>query len=73
MKAVYIADDGKHFEDYQECVEYEKNIQLERHIDRVCGTVYDDDFGYSVINSITVAAYIRDNIDEILEILKGER
>ena len=73
MRAIYIADDGKHFDAYLDCVEYEKNIQLEQHIERLCGTVYEDDFGCSVINSTTVAAYIRDNIDEILEILKGER
>lgn len=73
MRAIYIADDGKQFDVYQDCVDYEKNILLEQHIERLCEFKFEEDFGCGVINSTTVAAYIRDNIDEILEILKGEK
>ena len=73
MKAVYIADDDKHFEDYQECVEYEKNILLEQHIDANCSREACDDAGFDILTPTTVAEYISDNIDDIMEILGAER
>jgi hypothetical protein len=69
MRAIYIADDGCQFDAYLDCVEHEKNIQLEQHIERLCRTVYDQlNYCFCRYNrSITGLNNIRDNIDEILE------
>lgn len=66
-----MADDGAEFGTEQACRQHECTDALAQHVKRNCASSFDEDANRSIIEHDDVTTYIIDNIDEIINLVKG--
>ena len=71
MKTIYESNDGVQFSTQAECESHDKQAELQLHITKFIASTYNEDYDADEINEQNVEDYIRDNIDEIIRMVKS--